>query len=53
MPARNDVEMLELSAIVTPNTDAQTDVAPLIPQSHGVKDGRFDASFSPAEKPSP
>ena len=46
--------MLELSAITIASTEAHTDVAPLMPQSHGVRPGvRPDARRIPSGKAIP
>ena len=46
--------MLVVSAITTANTDAHTEVAPLIPNSQGISAGdRPDASRMPSGKAIP
>ena len=48
------LEMLETSAMVIPMTDAETEAAPLMPQSHGVSAlARLIASFIPKGKAIP
>ncbi len=50
-PVQNEEDMLKLIAITTASTDATTDIAPFIPQSHGVNASDFDAAnFIPIGK---
>ena len=53
-PVQYDVEMVELNAMATANTEAHTEVAPLMPQSQGVSVvDLLEATFIPRGKAMP
>jgi len=50
-PVQNDVDILKLMARAIASTEATTDIAPFIPQNHGVNTSDFDeANFIPIGK---